>query len=58
MNVGESDESMGDDLLLSMILAKEHRKVYIPGFLLIVIGVVLQVAANVIAWAGARGFFG
>jgi hypothetical protein len=35
-----------------------RRLLYIEGFILIVVGVVFQVSANGIAWAGAYGLFG
>ncbi len=34
-----------------------HRYLYVVGFLLVIFGVILQVAANGIAWAAAKGLF-
>ncbi len=34
-----------------------HRRIYKIGFLLILLGVIFQVTANAIAWAGVYGIF-
>jgi hypothetical protein len=35
-----------------------RRRIYIVGFLFIIVGVIFQVAANGLAWGGAFGLFG
>jgi hypothetical protein len=43
--------------LAELMYIYKSRRLYKLGFLLIIFGVVLQVAANGIAWAGAYGIF-
>jgi hypothetical protein len=49
-----------DYVEVSKIMARTSfkAKIYLAGFLIIVFGVLLQVLANAIAWAGAYGIFG
>jgi hypothetical protein len=36
---------------------KFHARLYVLGFVIVILGVIFQVSANGIAWAGARGLF-
>jgi hypothetical protein len=52
-----SPEAAFGDIAVSALYLFQHMTLYKVGFALIVAGVVLQVAANSLAWAGAYGIF-
>jgi hypothetical protein len=53
INVSIDGDKISDDFLLSLLLARARRKVYVRGFFLAVFGVMLQISANVIGWLNA-----